>query len=864
MHLQQALQLIQNNNVTSLDLRYSHIGIYGVKALAAALLTNTTITSLDLSGNHIGAEGAVALAKALLTNPTITSLYLAYNHIGDDGAVDLAKALLTNTTITSLDLSGNQIGEDGAVALAEVLRTNPTITSLDLRYNQIGDDGAVALAEALRTNPTITSLYLSGNQIGNHGAKALAEALLTNKYITVLNLSYNKIGDDGATALTAALLTNKYITSLNLYSNEIGDDGAVALAAALRTKNTIISLNLSFNQIGAQGMIALLDMLRNNPLTDLSLDKLEKVAKLIIETNKTNYFNQQQADVALVQLAQHHGTEMMPVIKYLIETADEKFPFSVNAKHQGHTIGSFYTHDPVMLAWLFEHGYIPTPPTPPVDQWQNIVDDTQSVHNSVVVRTTNSYLKTLFKLVKADDAILDQKALEFIASITQMREMISNDGAKNYINFTLLNLSTEQQNDLFEKTNYLKIEYQQNKQATIIKLLDKVLEVLKNQYMAGSYDHYKYYYDNYAPEQFIQIPRLIGAIKLLIDNTSPSKEEIKQLYCSSLAKYMAIDDIALLTKKDAILQILKQANLKLGGTIEELANLVQLTTKDLTEDSKCHGLINSLTQQQIEDLSYKLNGIPAQTLWQSNKMADLVMKLYIAATTYGDNSSACTQGTLSQIAHTLPFIKEQFMQDADLAEQLIQNKYLVDTNIKEWADVVALQLIEICQEKGLNKALFELMTTINPKEIDQARSNITLEQQKALAEINQLFKAYIKDYLADYNLPMPSLGEYKLILEILSQHSAIAPFCQNQYNSSLTITPKEIEEATTILQKHTKDLKELARKKAELEKAKMQQNPWKLEQYESDDEHQVAGNNFKPILGDDVESIGDHHEGLDV
>jgi cysteinyl-tRNA synthetase len=111
---------------------------------------------------------------------------------------------------------------------------------------------------------------------------------------------------------------------------------------------------------------------------------------------------------------------------------------------------------------------------------------------------------------------------------------------------------------------------------------------------------------------------------------------------------------------------------------------------------------------------------------------------------------------------------------------------------------------------------------------------------------------------------MPSLGEYKLILEILSQHSAIETFCQNQYNSSLTITPKEIEEATTILQKHTKDLKELARKKAELEKAKMQQNPWKLEQYESDDEHQVAGNQFEPILGDDVESIGDHHEGLDV
>ena len=388
--------------------------------------------------------------------------------------------------------------------------------------------------------------------------------------------------------------------------------------------------------------------------------------------------------------------------------------------------------------------------------------------------------------------------------------------------------------------------------------------MLENQYVAvkdgqydGSYANYKYYYDSDAPEQFIQLPRLIGAVKLLIDDTSPSRTEIQQLYCSSLAKYMAMDNIAL-KEKEEILVTLKQASRTQGRTIEELDNLGKLTINDLKDYSKCHGLINSLTQQQIEDLSYQLNGIPAPTLWQSNKMADLVMKLYIAATTYGDNSSACTQGTLSQIAHTLPFIKEQFMQDADLAEQLIQNKYLVDTNIKEWADVVALQLIEICQEKGLNKALFELMTTINPKEIDQARSNITLEQQKALAEINQLFKAFIKDYLADYNLPMPSLGEYKLILDILSkQNGAIKTFCQNQYDS-LAITQEEMQQAQKIIQEHQKKLIEL-----QAQKAKMQQNPWKLEQYESDDELQVAGNQFEPAQGqvqqlDDVQSIGDH------
>ena len=771
-----------------------------------------------------------------------------------------ALQLIQNNEITSLDLRGNQIGDHGAEALADALKANTSITSLSLCWNLIGNHGAETLADALKANTSITSLNLSFNKISDHGATALADALKDNTSITSLNLMGNQIGDHGAEALADPLKANTSITSLDLAGNQIGDHGATALADALKDNTSITSLNLTTNNIGAQGMIALLDMLRDNPLTDLSLDKLQQVANLIIETNKTNSFNQQQADVALVKLACHNGTEMMPVVKHLIETADEKFPFSVNAKHQGLTLGIFYTHDPVMLEWLFEHGYIPTPP---VDQWQNIIEDTQSVHNSVVVRETNSYLKTLFKLVKADDARVDEKALESIESIKQMREMISKDGAKDYIDFTLLNLSTQQQNDLFGQTNALKIEYQQNKQATIIKLLDTVLKVLENQYVAvkygqydGLYANYKYYYDSDAPEQFIQLPRLIGAVKLLIDDTSPSRTEIQQLYCSSLAKYMAMDNIAL-TEKEATLQILKQARRTQGATIEELENLGKLTTIDLKDYSKCHQLINSLTQQQIEDLSYKLNGIPAQTLWQSNKMADLVMKLYIAATTYGDNSSACTQGTLSQIAHTLPFIKEQFIQDANLAEQLIQNKYLVDTNIKAWADAVAPLLIKICQEKSLNNALFELITTINPKEIDQARSKITLEQQKALAEINQLFKASIKDYLADYNPPMPSFGEYKLILDILSKGSAIQTFCQNQYDS-LTITPEEKQQAEEIFKEHQKKLMEL-----QAQKAKMQQNPWKLEQYESDDELQVAGNQFEPAQGqvqqlDDVQSIGDH------
>ena len=78
--LQKALNDLENNSITRLDLSYNNIGDEGARTLADTLLKNTSLTSLDLRYNKIGDIGAKAFADALLKNTSLTSLYLGGNN----------------------------------------------------------------------------------------------------------------------------------------------------------------------------------------------------------------------------------------------------------------------------------------------------------------------------------------------------------------------------------------------------------------------------------------------------------------------------------------------------------------------------------------------------------------------------------------------------------------------------------------------------------------------------------------------------------------------------------------------------------------------------------------------------------------
>lgn len=128
-------EVIQNRNLTCLNLSHTAIGDEGVKALA----TITCLKSLTVRWAALSPTSAKALSK----NTNLTYLNLSTNlRIGDEGAMSLAG----NQNIITLSLDCCGISSIGAIALA----ANQTFTSLDLNCNSIDNDGIIALARNRR------------------------------------------------------------------------------------------------------------------------------------------------------------------------------------------------------------------------------------------------------------------------------------------------------------------------------------------------------------------------------------------------------------------------------------------------------------------------------------------------------------------------------------------------------------------------------------------------------------------------------------------------------------------------------------------------------------------------------------------
>jgi len=153
--MDEILQTIRDNDVTTLDISFKRISNVDLTRIAEALTTNTLITMIDLSGNKI--RNPSSLAKALTINTTLTTLYLSDNEIEDLSS--LAEALESNTTLKELNLNNNEIEDPSS--LAEALTTNTTLTTLYLSYNKIED--LSSLAGALTTNTALITLWFDGN-----------------------------------------------------------------------------------------------------------------------------------------------------------------------------------------------------------------------------------------------------------------------------------------------------------------------------------------------------------------------------------------------------------------------------------------------------------------------------------------------------------------------------------------------------------------------------------------------------------------------------------------------------------------------------------------------------------------------------
>lgn len=447
-----------------------------------------------------------------------------------------------------------------------------------------------------------------------------------------------------------------------------------------------------------------------------------------------------------------------------------------------------------MSRWLFEHGYIPRER----NDLQNIVDDTQSVHNSTLVRATNSYIKDLLEQLKASDEQLDQAAKQTAARIADLSNITSKP---EYTPFLLANLPEDRKKDVFykiledRKLNYL----QDNKQA-MQAIIEKAVNILKNRYVKtdvdgkydGTYANYSYCYD-YLHGKNLPLPQAIGAVTLFINNNYPNKDEIQELYVSSIFKYLTIE-----TDKSKILSTLTK--------IKQILNKDELTIEELKNQKLCHDLLTNCnaTQQQIKDLFQDLNNCSVEEVWKVNKISELAMQLYIAATTYGPDDSACNQGTLTQVIHTLPKVSSLFMNNFISQESEIK-KEITENNIGDFIQHIVDKLIVKCEEKGLSKELLAFMAC----EMDVNFSKTTHAQQKVFAEINKLFLENILDYLPEYPNRSPLATEYQIIINALRQTKEMQDFARQHNTEQLTEQDKQFivdmkhqqEEQATKLQK---------------------------------------------------------------
>eukprot|EP01012_Entosiphon_sulcatum_P016755 TRINITY_DN21643_c0_g1_i1.p1 TRINITY_DN21643_c0_g1~~TRINITY_DN21643_c0_g1_i1.p1 ORF type:complete len:1049 (-),score=132.01 TRINITY_DN21643_c0_g1_i1:9-3155(-) len=231
--------LHKNTSILVFDLKASHLGLVGGKAIATMLQVNNSLTELNFQRNSLKSDSCIALAKALRTNPSVLTLMLRFNEIGDAGAIGLADLLRVNAVLTTLDLGGNCVQSAGGRALAEALRRNSTLRKLNLRSNLTHDESAIAFAGVLQTNTSLSELFLGHNELTQEGVIKLVQALITNCSLQKLDVQGTFINSDTATALADVFSRNSSLVQLALQWDPTDTQAPAIFAAGLRHNTTL-------------------------------------------------------------------------------------------------------------------------------------------------------------------------------------------------------------------------------------------------------------------------------------------------------------------------------------------------------------------------------------------------------------------------------------------------------------------------------------------------------------------------------------------------------------------------------------------------------------------------------------------------
>ena len=617
-------------------------------------------------------------------------------------------------------------------------RTDNKTLKIDLKHLALAEQEVQALLEYLRTNPEITSLSLIKAAITSDLIKIIANSPHLEN-LTFLYLSFNQIGDAGAKDIANSdKLTN--LTSLALSYNKIGAAGVGLLAESL------MKVSIQFEHGSAQFYSYLVKIKKAQ-----ASDKGNNIAALV----KDMIFN----------IARNGEND---AVQYIIKNPD-KYPFLINSvDSSGNRLDHFYNHEPEMQKFLFEHGLVPTKEEERV-VIQNIARDNQSVHDKNIVNKTNFMTHQLVTKLVPDmhssaQNKLPQKAEEYKNSI--LPNLFNNGkGELNPLAIKLLDLTEDDKKSVLEQV--LENNTPPQDEAFVKLVKDQTRKVLQDKYLrkkaSDQYDvgyptHPMQYDWTEGAEKKITIPESIGLIEAFIEKTSISRKD-KQELCVTLLR----------TNSELV-----EKNL---GVIKAVLQKDDISLQELQKPSILHTLLNNLSEEQIGKLFQDVSSLDIEDSWRDQQQFKLAKQLYVAATTYGDNSTACTQGTWSQIIATAEEI------DTELLTQYAEHKEILKREEALKSDVTTENIVplidQIFTEFAKDPAIVNGNPEIKDAVLEFVTSNIdiskpaelALGEQQVLARVNQGFTKYIKEHLPNYNRDIPTFQEYKTFIDEMANSS---------------------------------------------------------------------------------------------
>ena len=195
------------------------------------------MTQLSLSGNYIiGRAGAVELLSVVAAFPCLTTLNLRYTNIGLEVCQVLGRMMSSHTQLKELDIALNYLSSEAIQLVISGIggNENTKLEKLILLNNTFSLGNTEALSSLLMVNNTIKHLNLRCCGIGPDGSCLLAAGLKNNSSLKYIRIGGNRIQDKGGVAIASALKVNRTLEHIDIRDDTIGAEGICQLVASAR------------------------------------------------------------------------------------------------------------------------------------------------------------------------------------------------------------------------------------------------------------------------------------------------------------------------------------------------------------------------------------------------------------------------------------------------------------------------------------------------------------------------------------------------------------------------------------------------------------------------------------------------------